>query len=442
MNIVIVGLGITGLAVANYFARQGISFSVIDTRDNPPKLEALRKKHPNIPVYLGGFPKSVLAKAEQIILSPGIPKDHPDILGAISKNTEIISEIELFARKVPQSAKIVAITGSNGKSTVTTLVGEMAKKASLKVGVGGNLGTSALELLSENPDMYVLELSSFQLETTDSLKPHVAAVLNISADHLDRYASLAEYHAAKQRIYKNAEFAIINNEDPLSGIGIDSKSKIIRFGLEVPQKNEYGLIEIEKEVWLTKGDNRLLPMSSLQLFGKHNVSNVLAALALGEAVDLPMDVMLDTIKTFKGLEHRCEWVRTVNTVPWINDSKGTNVGATLSALKGLASSITGKWILIAGGVGKNADFSPLKKGIQENCRAVVLIGEAQQELYELLNPVTPCFRASTMNEAVQLSYNQAKPGDGVLLSPACASFDMFENFEHRGKEFKKSVLVL
>lgn len=438
----IIGLGETGLACVKYFTSQGIPIVVMDSRENPPKLAEFKKNYPDIPVFTGGFPKEILAKTKTLVLSPGISQDHPEIMGSLSPNAEIMGDIEILARNI--TVPVVAITGSNGKSTVTTLVGEMAKAAGIRVGVGGNLGTPVLELLKENPELYILELSSFQLETTHSLKPKAVTILNISPDHLDRYVSVMDYQAAKHRIFNNAETIIVNREDPqIPKTRSNDDSKIISFGIDIPLENQYGLIKNkDSEIWLARGQELLLPVSALKLKGRHNISNALAALALGESIGLPIASMLSVLRSFPGLPHRAEWVSNYFGVPWINDSKGTNVGATLATLQGLARDISGKWVLIAGGVGKNADFSPLVPLIQQHCRAVVLIGEAAKELYTLLHPVVHCVRAGDMFDAVKKAAACVKPGDGVLLSPVCASYDMFKNFEERGDAFKAAVKKL
>jgi len=355
-------------------------------------------------------------------------------------------------------------------------MGAMVKASGYKVGVGGNLGTPVLTLLKNNPELFVLELSSFQLETTYSLKATVATVLNLSPDHMDRYASCEDYYAAKRRIYQNCEQAVINRAEPLSHPitlskgssknnfpffrslnslrSNNSRSKVesyfltgpktgiqISFGLDAPAAGHFGLITEKDQCYLAFGKEKLLPVSKLKLFGRHNLANCLAALALGEAIQLPMETRLAVLEKFEGLPHRAEWVRELKGVQWINDSKGTNVGATEAALKGLADDIQGKWILIAGGVGKNADFMPLKSIVQKYCRAVILIGESALVLETILSSVVPCFKATSMEAAVLEASKQALPGDGVLLSPACASFDMFKNYEARGDEFKRAVLL-
>lgn len=446
MSSVIVGLGETGFATVEYFAKKNIPCVVLDSRDNPPHLADLKKYFPQIPVYTGGFLPSILKTAKTLILSPGIPKDHPELLKNLPENVEIIGDIELFARNLSEltpplqkAAPVVAITGSNGKSTVTSLVGEMAKSAGLHVGVGGNLGVPALSLLDPQCEMYVLELSSFQLETTYSLKPTVSTLLNLCPDHLDRYDNLEDYFVAKARIFQHAEKLVVNREDDYVLSRTPKEIPHISFGLdEPPSDSSYGILEDH----LARGKTKLMPVSELKLMGRHNIANALAALALGESVGLPLPAMLSALKNFKGLAHRCEWVREYKGVIWINDSKGTNVGATLAALQGLGQEIPGKWVMIAGGLGKNADFSPLKPLIAQYCSAVILIGEAGEELQTLLKDAVPCVRAYSMAEAVQKASTIAKAQDGVLLSPACASFDMFRNFEDRGNVFKEVVLSL
>lgn len=444
-KIVVVGLGATGLSCLSFLKRQAaqagnqsrVVISVVDSRENPPNLLEVKAQYPEVNFYTGGFSREVLREATQIILSPGIPKDHPELKQNIKKGVPILGDIELFAQNVV--APVVAITGSNGKSTVTTLLGEMAKAAAIKVGVGGNLGTPALDLLKEKSDLYILELSSFQLETTYSLKPLVSTILNISPDHMDRYSDLEAYYAAKARIFQNAQAMVVNREDNWILQRLPKAVPYLSFGLNLPKgEREFGV----RDQQLVRGEEVLLPISELKLFGRHNVANALAALALGSYANIPLPAMLAALRSFKGLEHRCEWVRTVNEIPWINDSKGTNVGASMAAISGLAGDIPGKWVVIAGGLGKNADFSPLKPLIAAHARAAILIGEASPVLQALLQDVVPCWRVSDLQQAVYRAAELARPGDGVLLSPACASFDMFRHFEERGKIFKELVARL
>jgi UDP-N-acetylmuramoylalanine--D-glutamate ligase len=345
--------------------------------------------------------------------------------------------VEIFARLA--AAPIAAITGSNGKSTVTALLGQMVSDAGKQVQVGGNIGTPVLDLLAEPvPDCYVLELSSFQLETTRSLAAQAAVVLNVSPDHLDRYDDLAHYAACKQVVYHNAAVSVVNRDDATVMAMAQGAAQVLSFGLDVPAENQFGRIQHNNETWLARGSEPLLPVSRLRMVGEHNQANALAALALGEALDLPMDSMLDTVQHFAGLPHRTQWVAELNGVAWYNDSKGTNVGATLSALKGLP----GPLVLIAGGQGKGADFTSLRAAVADKVRAVVLVGEDAQQIALALHDAVPVVFANSMEDAVQQAQQLARPGDAVLLSPACASFDMFNGFEHRGEVFFAAVKAL
>lgn len=439
---VIVGLGQTGLSCARYLAQMGTPFAVMDTRVEPPALRQLKTEFPHVQLFLGGLDGNLLAQAGEIIVSPGVSVHEPLLTECAKKQIPIIGDIELFAKAA--RAPICAITGSNGKSTVTSLVGAMARCASLNVRVGANLGTPALGLLKNTePDWYVLELSSFQLETTYSLSPAVATILNISPDHMDRYTNLAEYIAAKLRIYRGCEFIVWNRDDnnTVSESALGGISNI-SFGLNEPQSDEFGIIFSDAGPYLAFGEDRLLPVCDLALKGSHNWGNALAALSLGYAMALPMSAMLRTLQTFPGLPHRCQWVTERNGISWYNDSKGTNVGASVAALKGLAAGIMGKVILIAGGQGKGADFSELRKPVAETARVVILIGEDAPKIEQALNGASTILHSQSLEEAVSLAAQQARHGDAVLLSPACASFDMFKNFEHRGEVFMAAVREL
>jgi len=407
---VIVGLGKTGLSCVRYLAKYGCNIAVVDNREDPPGLQELQQDFFNIPIHVGGFPEEILSKADELIISPGISLKEPAIAKQIKTGIPAIGDIELFARSA--RAPIVAVTGSNGKSTVTTLVGEMAKCAGLRVKVGGNLGTPALDLLTgPEADLYVLELSSFQLETTYSLKAAAAVVLNISPDHLDRYQNLEEYRAAKMRIYNGCKVKVI------------------------PKQNEFGICDN----YLIYAKQKLVAIDKLKIKGQHNITNVLAALALGKAVNLPMPAMLQALEEFKGLPHRCQWVANINDVDWYNDSKGTNVGATKVAIEGLGKNVNGKIILIAGGIGKGADFSLLFDAVKQYVRSLILIGQDAPKLKQALSNATDIKMCATMQDAVETAQQSAQSGDIVLLSPACASFDMFDNFEHRGAVFMHLV---
>jgi UDP-N-acetylmuramoylalanine--D-glutamate ligase len=431
---VIVGLGKTGLSCARYLAGRGESFVVMDSRNTPPALTELRREFPWAPLFLGGFDDAVLARAQRLIVSPGVALAEPAIAAAIRDGAEAIGDIELFARAA--HAPVMAVTGANGKSTVTTLVGEMIRDAGFTVRVGGNLGTPALDLLEKDePDFYVLELSSFQLETTQSLNAAAAVVLNISPDHMDRYHDVREYAAAKQRIYRGAGTMVINADDPVVVAMMQAGRRVTRFSLREPVPGDFGVRNRDGQPHLAKGAEILLPAAELHIKGMHNSANALAALALGEAAGVPMTSMLATLRRFAGLPHRTQWVASRNGVSWYNDSKGTNVGATLAALQGMP----GKVILIAGGLGKGQDFTPLKAAAAAKARAVVLMGQDAPLIERALAGVVPVVQVRDMDEAVERAAHLAQEGDTVLLSPACASFDMFKGYDHRGEVFTAAV---
>lgn len=431
---VIVGLGTTGLSVARFLARQGHDFAVVDSRTSPPGLEELRTECPDVEVHLGSFNAACLEEAGQLIVSPGIAISTPEIAAAINTGAEAIGDIELFARHATKP--VIGITGSNGKSTVTALLGEMARHAGISVGVGGNIGTPALDLLdSDQYELFVLELSSFQLETTLSLCPKASVVLNVSPDHMDRYPSFEAYKQAKAVVYRNAEYCVINRDEPESA-GLAGECSRITYGLAEPaSKNDYGLKAIDGISFLVRGENQLCREDEIRMPGRHNVSNVLAALALANCAGIDEQKAIEMAKTFPGLPHRCEWVGEWGGVSWFNDSKGTNVGATLAALQGLQQPV----VLIAGGQAKGADFSALGEAVKGKARAVVLIGEDAALIESAVSGKVDVIRAADLADAVQQAGNSAKAGDAVLFSPACASFDMFRNYQHRGDCFVAEV---
>lgn len=435
-NTLVVGLGQTGLSVARYLHSRGIAFAVVDSRANPPGKDELLKQFPAAPYAFGAFADAdaMFAQAQTLVVSPGIAVATPEIRTAAERGAEIIGDIELFVREA--KAPVVAITGSNGKSSVTTLVDLMAKKAGMASFAGGNLGYAALDLLEQAvPDLYVMELSSFQLETTRSLRAVSAVVLNVSEDHMDRYDSYSDYAAAKAVIYQNCACAVANRDDPLVMTMVEGMDNVVSFGLNVPAAGQYGVREHDGKRWLAKGETLLLPVTDMKLPGEHNIANALASLALGEAAGIRLAGMLAALREFTGLSHRTQWVRERNGVNWYNDSKGTNVGATLAALAGLP----GKTVLIAGGQGKGADFAPLAPVAQEKARAVVLIGEDRNKIADVLENKVLYLLAESMEDAVQLAAELAQSGDNVLLSPACASFDMFKGYGHRGDVFSDAV---
>ena len=433
----VVGLGETGLSVLRYLARRGVPVAVVDSRAQPPALERLRNENiADVALFLGGFSDEAFARAEQLVVSPGVALDEPQIAAARARGVPVTGDIELFAQAA--RAPVIAVTGSNGKSTVVTLLGAMARRAGKDVRVGGNLGTPALDLLADQePDLYVLELSSFQLETVQSLRPRAAVVLNVSEDHMDRYHTLQDYAAAKQVIYRGAAVQVVNADDPLAAALADpARPQVVYRSAAPAAAQEYGLMDVNGVTWLARGEQRLMPVSAIRLAGRHNHSNALAALALGEAAGLPLSAMLETLAEFQGLPHRMQFVAEHAGVRWYNDSKGTNVGATQAAIAG----VDGPVLLIAGGDGKGQDFAPLAAALAGKGRGVVLIGRDAARLDAVLNTVLPVQHARDMRQAVQCAAAMAIAGDTVLLSPACASTDMFRNYVERGEIFTRTVL--
>ena len=436
---VVIGLGQTGLSCARHLQRLGLRFAVTDNRELPPQLAQFRKEFPHVTLATGRFDEELLANAREILLSPGISLQEAAIARALARGTPVLGDVELFCRTA--AAPIVAVTGSNGKSTVVSLVHAMALKAGLASQLGGNIGTPVLDLLAaEQADLYVLELSSFQLELTRSLNARAAAVLNISEDHMDRYDSLATYTQAKAAVYNGTGVMVINLDDPRVCAMREPQRTCIGFSKATPAGDNYGLQTIAGVTWLMRGRTRLIHAGELPLRGEHNYLNALAALALGQAAGLPMPAMLDALRSFEGLPHRCQRVRVLGGVDWINDSKGTNVGASCAAIESLAGD--DNLILIAGGDGKGADFSPLIAAMKGRVRVVITLGRDGPAIARLLPPDMPHLPAQTMVEAVQHAADQARPGDTVLLSPACASFDMFTDYAERGRCFAAAVHAL
>jgi len=429
----VVGLGVTGLSVVRYLHRLGESMVVVDSRDIPPALNELKQSFGDVPLHTGKFDKKLFVNAQRIVVSPGVSLTDAALQQARDNGVEITGDIDLFAHEV--DAPVVAITGSNGKSTVTTLLTLMADRAGIKAAAGGNIGLPVLDMINDAKELYVLELSSFQLETLQRLPMAAAVVLNVSPDHMDRYADVNTYAMSKQLIYENTAQAVINRDDAYVSKMLNHQPGVVGFTLHKPTAGDFGLCEKDGEQYLCVGDELLLKTSELKIRGQHNVANALAALALGSSIGLPMQAMLDTLREFPGLEHRTQWLAEINGVNWFNDSKGTNVGATLAAIEGLP----GKHVLIAGGQSKGADFMPLRAIAEQRLRAVVLIGEDADKIAQAINPVVPVKIASDMNQAVELAAELAERGDNVLLSPACASFDMFQGFAHRGEMFIKAV---
>ncbi|MDZ7853374.1 MAG: UDP-N-acetylmuramoyl-L-alanine--D-glutamate ligase [Halomonas sp.] len=440
----VVGLGVSGRAICRHLSRLGAPFMVADTRAMPPGMDAFRAAHPGIEIHCGPLTGLDLSEVEEVVISPGVDPATPGLAelagqtrGATGEPV-LLGEIALFVRAA--HAPIAAITGSNAKSTVTTLVGEMAREAGRRVGVGGNLGTPALDLLADVPDaeLFVLELSSFQLETTPRLAAETAAFLNLSEDHLDRHGDMGGYRAAKQGIFRGARHAVVNAEDPMTWPDAPVAA-LDRFTTRAPEGNDWGIGWRTGGDWLMHGGEPLLAAAEVRLPGRHNQANALAALAMGHRLGLPLSSMIEVLRRFPGLPHRGELVADIAGVRWINDSKGTNVGATLAALEGLGPTLEGRLILLAGGIGKGADFHPLATPLAHYGREAILFGRDAGHLEDALAGHLPLTRVADLAAAIVRAVEVAEPGDCVLLSPACASLDQFSDYQARGEAFCQAV---
>lgn len=436
---IVVGMGTTGFSCARYLSSQQVNFAVADSRVTPPRLEEFRQHFPDVTVFTGEFDTDILSGCRQILLSPGVSINEPALQQAIQSGVEVIGDVELFCRRA--NAPVLAITGSNGKSTVTTLVGEILKAAGKHVAIGANLGTPALDLLNEKSvDCYVLELSSFQLETCYSINAKAAVVLNISDDHMDRYPDTNTYAQAKAMIYQGDGTMIINVDDPLVRAMQEPGRKTRTFSLIENADTDYSIRLIEGEKWLCRPYHRLIRCTDILMKGDHNIANAMAAIALVEDTGVTDDIIVSVLRSFSGLQHRCQFVAEINGVKWINDSKGTNVGATLAAISGLANDRN--IVLIAGGDGKGADFSPLQSVAEKYLARVVLIGRDANIIREALRGHVNLVDALDMSAAVNVAAKVARFGDIVLLSPACASLDMFRDYRERGEIFMQAVRQL
>jgi UDP-N-acetylmuramoylalanine--D-glutamate ligase len=448
-RVLVLGLGSSGMSMARWLAGRGARVRVADSRPVPPNADQLREELPGIDLHTGAFRPENFADAELIAISPGVPLAEPLVQAALARGLEVIGDIELFARVRDEfpGAKVIGITGSNGKSTVTEMVGTMTRAARTRTLVAGNIGLPILEALWEieagprrRPDVFVLELSSFQLETTENLNVDAGTVLNLSEDHLDRYAGIREYAQAKARIFFGNGAQVINREDAWAREMAASGRRVFTFGLDEPrEEGAWGLRNLDGELWLAEGRANLMKVSELKVTGLHNAANALAALALCRAVGFPYEALLDALFSFSGLPHRVQRIVDINGVAFFDDSKGTNVGATVAALEGMGRKV----VLIAGGDGKGQDFSPLRDAVARHARAVVLIGRDRDRIAAAIESTgVVLVRASDMHEAVRATLALAHAGDAVLLSPACASFDMFRNYEHRAQVFVDEVRAL
>lgn len=450
-HFLVLGLGATGRSSARWLLEKGAMVRVADSRTAPPQLAEIRAALGAAQIVTGEFSEQLLENIDTVLVSPGLPLDLPLIQSAEQRGLLVLGDIELFALELQDSkpqlrkpVRVVGITGSNGKSTVTTMIGEMCQRAGLKTVMAGNIGLPVLDALprklNEWPDVFVLELSSFQLESTSSLRCDVAVILNISEDHMDRYATLDDYVAAKARLLKNSTVQILNRDDERVLGMVREPRRSILFGMRpAAQIHDWGVERVQGEMWLVEGRRKTMRVAELPLTGAHNVSNALAALAACRALRLPEAPLVAALRAFKGLPHRVQRVATVSGVSFYDDSKGTNVGATVAALKGMEQKV----VLIVGGDGKGQDFSPLREAVRDHARAVVLIGRDREQIARELHDLdVPMVRAATMSEAVTLGFGRAKSGDAVLLSPACASFDMFRDYAHRAQVFVAAVEAL
>ena len=431
----VVGLGATGLSIARYLHRKELKATFFDTRTEPPGVDELRSLFPDAQLLLGSV--KLPSHVRRVIASPGVSDSHPIFRDARTARVEIVSDIELFVREA--QAPFIAITGSNGKSTVTTLLYHMCRAAGLKVYAGGNLGEPALDLLEKpTPQVYVLELSSFQLQRTTNLPARVSILLNVTPDHLDWHASVNEYRAAKYRVFREAKAAVFNRADATAAAAAKVAERTISFGADEPGEGQYGLRVDDGVTYLARGDKLLLSTDDLAMYGRHNQLNALAALAAGSLAGLDLASMLMVLCEFPGLPHRMEFVRQVGGVDYVNDSKATNVAAAVAAV----DSVDGELVLVAGGDGKGGDFRPLADALENKLRAAVLIGKDAQAISDALDTVHPVYFADDMNEAVDTASAYAEPGDTVLLAPACASLDQYRNYMARGDAFAEAVMGL
>lgn len=453
----VLGLGVTGASCVRYLATRArtdgaasqrdardddapATIVAMDSRPNPPLAAAIQRNFPNVRCLLGAFDAATIDGAQRIIASPGIANLPALTRTARARGVAVLSDIDLFAKQA--RAPVVGITGTNGKSTVTTLVGELLAAAGQRVAIGGNLGTPALDLLADDVDTYVLELSSFQLDITNSLQCAAATVLNVTPDHLDRYVDLEAYAAVKRRIYKGAGVAVVNRADASTTPATTSTAQLVSFGLDAPLAGHFGVRSINQRRALCEGESQIVDSAALKVRGTHNEENVLAALALVRAMGVPVQRVVPALRAFGGLPHRCQPVATVSGVEFINDSKATNEGAALAALAGVGASISGRIVLIAGGDGKGSDFHDLVAALPGPVRLLVTIGRDGPRLSAAVGDRVAQQQAGDLAAAVRIAFAAASPGDCVLLAPACASLDQFRNFEHRGQVFIEQVHAL
>lgn len=436
-KVVVLGLGRTGLSFVRYLHHQGIPCVVNDSRETPPEIAELHAEFPEVELRLGGFDDALMQAADFIFISQGIATQEPAVARALARGQAVVSDMELFAHAA--KAPIIAITGSNAKSTVTTLVGHLLAAAGFDVLVGGNLGTPALDLLlAPVPDYYVLEVSNFQLDTSDYFPVALACVLNLSPDHLDRYTCYQDYIAAKHRIYRHAKAIIINRDDELTWPKADLPV-VASFGMDEPTPTDFGLLRTVEGVFLAQGHKRLLNVNQLKMRGEHNWQNALAALAIAYHAGAKLEDIVAVLTSFAGLPHRCQWIANVAGVDWYNDSKGTNIGATAAAIRGFTQVVAGQLWILLGGIGKGADFKDLLPAFNHKVAGTIIYGRDAHVIEAALSGHIKTYHAKDFDAALTMASQLARAHDAVLLSPACASFDMFKHYEHRGEVFTQWV---
>lgn len=449
--VLVLGMGETGLSIAKWLTRQNARVRVADSRSNPPNMLTMKSVLPEVEICRGPFDNTMFEGVELIAMSPGVPMAESHVQQAIRRGVPVVGDITLFKWALEQceapTPKLLAITGTNGKTTVTALLGAMLEKAGFDVEIAGNIGPAVLDAFMRRvdsghlPQFWILEVSSFQLELTENLNADVATVLNLGEDHMDRYSSMHDYALAKGRIFQHVKprcgIQILNRDDAGSIAMGSAEKKQITFGLNEPAtKADFGIVRSNDAIWLTEGKMLLMKADELRVNGMHNVANALAALAFCRALQVPVAPLLSALREFKGLPHRMEKVAVINDVTFIDDSKSTNVCATVAALKGLQQKV----VLIAGGDGKGQEFSALYDAVADHARGVVLIGrDADKIVSVLVGCGVPVLLVKTMKEAVQKSFLLAQKDDLVMLSPACASFDMFRNYIHRAEVFRAAV---
>lgn len=437
-NILVLGAGLTGMSCVRFLVKQQITCTVNDSRENATDANEFQQKYDNCSLVQGHWDFDAIAKAQVIIASPGIDLEREQIAQHISQNCQVIGDVELFCQL--NDKPIIAVTGSNGKSTVVSLLAHVANELGIKAALGGNVGIPVLDQLDSDVACFIFELSSFQLETVQSLKAKAATVLNVSDDHLDRHITIENYAALKQKIYQNADVCVVNLEDNLTQIpeGINA-NKVLSFSKNAA-RSDFGLLFENNHCYLAHQQQKLIALNELPLAGTHNALNYLSVIALGSVMAWPIDKMVKACAGFKGLAHRCQRIPTTDNIEWVNDSKATNVGATLAAIEGIAENLSNsKLILIAGGDGKGADFSPLKNAFNQYVSQLITLGKDGEKLAAL---TSNSIDVASIEEAVLQASRCANSGDVVLLSPACASIDMFKNFVERGNKFSHAVLDL